>query len=97
MLDFNSRATYLVAIADWKAMYADLSQRIRDTRRAFKLAQSTYSKGEPGSSWMEIERLRGTLANLRDEATSMIEDRHRSKVLAQEQYLASRDARAVAA
>lgn len=83
--NFNSRDTYLAQVAAWKAEYADLSQQIRDTRKAFRQAQADDSKGKAGA-WAETERLRRDLSSLRNEATSMIADRHAAKVEAARQW-----------
>jgi hypothetical protein len=90
---FTSRETYLADVAAWKALYAEHSQQIRDTRRAFNEAQSAHSKGE-GNRYNDIERLRSQVARLRDEATDLIGRRHQSKVEAQRQYLEARENRA---
>jgi hypothetical protein len=88
--NFNSRDTYLAQVADWKALYAEHSQQIRDTRRAFRQAQSDDSKGK--GNWATTERLRSELASLRDEATSLIDDRHAAKAEAGRQWEAQRQA-----
>lgn len=87
-LEFNSRDTYLAQVALWKAAYAQLSQQIRDTRRAFRQAQSDYSKNK--GPWAAIERRRGEVDQLRAEANAMLADRHAAKVEAHEQWLATR-------
>jgi hypothetical protein len=90
MLDFDSRSTYLAAATDWKLIYADQSQTIRTTRRAFREAQAGYSRGQVSGS--AVDALRYKLSGLRSEATAMIDDRHRSKVKAQQQYEQERQA-----
>lgn len=91
-LEFNSRATYLAQVALWKTAYAAHSQTIRDTRRAFRQAQSEYSKGT--GSWATTERLRAELAGLRDQATSMLYERHAAKEEAHRQWEAQRSTQA---
>lgn len=88
--NFNSRETYIVAAAQWKADYAELSQKIRDTRKLFNDAQRAYAKVQYGKSswaeWKEVEKFRSEKASLRDQATYMISDRISMKEMAQAQY-----------
>jgi len=86
---FNSRATYLAQVADWKATYAAHSAQIRSTRRAFRAAQQAYSLGTAGA-WTETERLRRELACLRGEATALLAERHAAKEEAGRQWQAQR-------
>jgi len=40
---FNSRETYLAWAADWKKRYAELSEKIRRSRRRDRLIESAYA------------------------------------------------------
>lgn len=86
-LEFNSRSTYLAAVAQWKADYASHSQKIRDTRLQFRQAESAASKEQ--GPWSAVEKLRGDLARLRAEATLMIDHRVQAKKEAGRQYAES--------
>lgn len=91
-LEFNSRDTYLAQVALWKAAYAEHSQLIRTTRRAFREAQSAFSKGT--GSWAAMEQLRHRVATLRDEATALLGDRWAAKAEAERQWQARRQSQA---
>lgn len=91
-LEFNDRTTYLAQVALWKAAYADHSQHIRETRWAFRQAQSDLSHGT--GSWTTVEHLRHEVTTLRDQATALLGDRHAAKVEAQRQWEARRQAQA---
>lgn len=92
---FDSRSSYLIAVAEWKAIYAAHSQKIRDTRKQFRHAQSEESKGQ--GDWREVSRLRAEVESLRDQATALIDQRHASKREAQRQYEAVHQARVAVA
>lgn len=84
-MNFTDRTTYLAAVAAWKVNYAELSQKIRDTRREFRDTQSSISKGQ-GGSWAQVDRLRYELESLRNEATRQLWIRADAKEEAQRQY-----------
>lgn len=88
-LNFNSKETYLVARAEWKAEYKELSQNIRDARSAFNEAQRVFGKvgsykwhlgaGSPenaayNAAWRAVDDARILRYKLRNEATSMLGD-----------------------
>lgn len=45
-LTFTTRDTYIAARAQWRANYQAHSELIRETRRAFRLAQKEFSKAD---------------------------------------------------
>lgn len=54
---FTTRDTYNTARAQWRANYCTHSETIRETRRAFKLAQHEFSKAEiavEGNVWKHM-------------------------------------------
>jgi hypothetical protein len=87
--NFNSRDTYLAQVALWKTTYAEHSQRIRDTRRTFREAQSAYSKGQGSDS--AVGQLRWELDALRDQARGLLYERQEAKEEAARQWQARRD------
>lgn len=90
MMEFTTRATYIAAVANWKAEYKQLSADIRAAKLAYKAAQRS-------NDIRDIWKTLGALSNLQVIANNMIYDRHAGKVTAQEQYLAEKEKAAVAA
>lgn len=89
-LNFNSKETYLVAFAQWKADYNELSQKIRDTRKEFVDAARAFSKIKSGNgygqAWSAMEKLRDEKAKLANDARTLLTDRSRMKAQAAVQY-----------
>lgn len=80
---FTSRASYLDYRAAWKAEYKQLSKDIRTAKLEFKNAQR---EGRYVSHW--------ALRGMQERATMMLAERAASKIEAQRQYLAARQATA---
>jgi len=94
--NFNSRETYIVAATQWKKDYAELSQKIRDTRKEFKLAQQVFqvfSGIKFGSTYWPVQDLRSKLSALSYEAYTMVNLRLNMKEEAQVQYVAQQNQR----
>ncbi len=102
-MNFDSRETYLVAVANWKANYAQLSHDLRTAKSEFKVANSTMSKaqcqanGRTGAAMMPfveasrtVNQLRGHIDHLKGLARDALDERAKSKVEAQEQWYAGR-------
>jgi hypothetical protein len=76
---FTNKAEYLTWRSQWKAEYAALSNEIREVKKDRK------SKDKHIQSCAQVDCWR-----LRIKATKMLEERKKSKVLAQSQYLAAK-------
>lgn len=50
-MNFNSKETYLAAVADWKLRYADTITGIRKVKIDFKTAQREFSKVDFAPVW----------------------------------------------
>lgn len=79
-----TKETYIAKTTEWKQAYKIHSQLIRDTRSEFTKAQQELSKIKlfTRDFWVQhsvVEGYRTKLHNYRSQATSMIEDRQRSK------------------
>jgi len=70
---FTDRQTYLDFVANWKAEYKDLSEKIRITKQEVKDANR---KNDP-----QLYKLQWNVRKMKDTATQMIEDRHAAKAL----------------
>lgn len=77
---FTDRASYLAYRAEWKAEYRELSEEIRETRRAIKT-----SSGDRRSV------LQSEKARLRKQANRMMMSLAAAKEEAQRQYLAAKE------
>lgn len=91
-MNFNSRQTYVAAVAAWKVQYAELIQQIRQTKIDFKEAQREFSKQKYGSpDWYavlrKVEGLRSQKASMKYQATDLIQERVAGKEEAHRQYL----------
>ncbi len=84
MTQFTDRASYLTFRAAWKAQYRDLTQDIRETRKAIKEA---YQSGNPDRAGS----LQSQKAHMRRDARYMLENLAEAKLEAQRQYLAERE------
>ena len=82
LITIEDKATYLAFCAEWKAEYKALSQKIRKEKHDFKQAQrdNTYQEGE---------RLRRSLAKLKEEANTLLSLRAESKVVTNTNYAAA--------
>lgn len=89
-MEFTTRATYIAAVANWKAEYKQLSIDIRAAKLAYKAAQRS-------NDIRDIWKTLSTLTNMQVVANNMIYDRHAAKVTAQEQYLAEKESTAAVA
>lgn len=102
-MNFNSRETYLVAVANWKANYAQLSHDLRTAKSEFKVANSTMSKAQClaqqrdeatmtpfVASLRTVNQLRGHIDHLKGLAREALEERAESKVEACRQWNAAR-------
>jgi hypothetical protein len=93
-MQFNNRETYLAAVAQWKAQYAEVATAIRTNRTAFKDAQREHAKCgaydycgnnyENNRLWLnahkKMEDLRAVLIDLRQKATALLVERSVGKV-----------------
>ena len=77
-MNFNSRETYLSAVASWKADYAQITLDIRRKKIEVKEANR---KREP--TWKHLLQL----SSYRQTASSLLEERAQGKIEAQRQYL----------
>lgn len=57
-MNFNSKQTYLAAVADWKLRYADMIMAIREIKLDFKNAQRSFSKVDFVPIWKAAEEQR---------------------------------------
>lgn len=102
-MNFNSRETYLVAVANWKANYAQLSHDLRTAKSEFKVANSTMSKAQCLAQRRDeatmtpfrealnhVEHIRSVISQLKGQAREALDERAKSKVEAQEQWYADR-------
>ena len=102
-MNFDSRETYLVAVANWKANYAQLSHDLRTAKSEFKVANSKMSKAQClaqqrdeatmtpfVASLRTVNQLRGHIDHLKGLARDALDERAKSKVEAQEQWYADR-------
>lgn len=84
-INFNTKEEYLAWAAEWKAEYKVLSAKIREAKHAYKAAQRA-------DKYHDIQNTRVALGRLKYEANQMIALRGESKVEAQRQYLAQKEA-----
>jgi len=105
MKDFNTRAEYLEAVAEWKAEYADLTKQIRAAKNEYREAARAFSKcgsydwkagysSEKNKAYNAAQdamhKAYYARLRLRREATEAIDERLSAKKEAQRQYLAAR-------
>lgn len=105
-MKFDSRETYLAAVAVWKQQYKQISQNIRDARSYFKDCQRARSKFNPNDWSSQSKDVRDrwyvalrtqleaqlNLNGLRREAANLLAERAESKVTAAEQMRSQRAA-----
>ena len=96
-LTFTTKQEYLAYRAKWKSDYEELSQKIRDYKfyvwnRSLKLPTRITDANNKRAS--EIFSKYGSrcyyILPLKQQATNMLEERKASKILAGEQYRASK-------
>jgi hypothetical protein len=89
IMNFNSKQTYLAAVAEWQLRYLDTIEGIRQTKRLFKNAQRAFSTVTPidfyntnsaqreayFSKYHPMEALRAEHKSLVAEATELIVER----------------------
>lgn len=97
---FTNKQEYLAYRSNWKSEYAKLSQDIRNA----KFCQWYCSLGEKRTTpelTARYEEIKGythwSIPSLKHQARTMLEERKASKVEAQRQYLAAKQAMAAAA
>jgi hypothetical protein len=79
-MNFNSKQTYLAAVAIWKLRYADTITGIRKVKLDFKAAQREFSKvGTFLYSWTAEERtayykVYNAMEDLRSEHRSLVKE-----------------------
>lgn len=84
-INFNTREEYLAWAAEWKAEYKQLSADIRAAKHAYKAAQRA-------DVYNDIQNTRVAVGRLKYQANQMIALRGESKVEAQRQYMAQKEA-----
>ncbi len=84
--NFGDRASYKIAAAQWKADYAELSQKIRESRKASRAAESLYSKQSTSENGNAFYKAFSTWRNNKTQARQLIDVRHAMKKEAQRQY-----------
>jgi hypothetical protein len=79
-MNFNSKQTYLAAVADWKLRYADTITGIRKIKLDFKAAQRAFSKVDC-DIWRAAEEKRkayyaaySPMKDLRSEHRSLVKE-----------------------
>lgn len=82
-MNFTDRTTYLAWVLAWKTAYQAHSRATRGLKLEFKQAQ------REGAA-RKVETLRGKLREAAAHARDLVEQRHQSKLRAQQQYLAQR-------
>lgn len=89
-MKFDSKETYLAAVAEWRIQYFDIIDSIRKTKQLFKAAQRKFSKAPPidfyntnsaereayFSAYHPMEALRAEHRSLVSTATELIVERH---------------------
>jgi hypothetical protein len=88
-MNFNSKETYLAAVALWKLQYFDTIAGIRKVKLDFKNAQREFSKhgtyeynwdsqrrADYHGAYNKMENLRSDHRSLVQEATDLIVERH---------------------
>jgi hypothetical protein len=88
IMNFNSKQTYLAAVADWKLRYADTITGIRKVKLDFKAAQREFSKVDCDiwraaedkrkayyAAYSPMEELRAEHRSLVKEATDLLTER----------------------
>jgi len=80
-MNFNSRETYLAAVADWKLRYADTIEGIRKVKIDFKNAQRAFSKVDFVPIWKGSDEQRKAyyaayrpMEDLRSEHRSLVKE-----------------------
>ena len=102
-MNFNSRETYLVAVANWKANYAQLSHDLRKTKLELRIAnselgvaqrQAVRSNEATMKSFREasrkVDNLHMSVQHMKGLAREALEERAESKVEACRQWNAAR-------
>lgn len=89
MLNFTNRATYITAVAQWKADYKELSKTIRAAKLHYK---ATQRANDLGPMW----KAHSELKDLSYKANQMLAERAAGKEQAQAQYLAEKENRLTA-
>lgn len=88
-MNFNSRETYLAAVAIWKTSYSETITAIRKVKVDFKTAQRAFSKVDVAKIWKgsdeqrkayygaysPMERLRSEHSRLVKQATDLLTER----------------------
>jgi hypothetical protein len=82
-LTFTNKTEYLTWRAQWKTEYTQLSNNIRALKKGIKEAMRKRQYAGVAQN---------QLRHLREYATEMLELRKQSKILAQQQYLAAKQA-----
>lgn len=93
MKNFSDKTTYLAARAEWKAEYKELSQQIREARKAYHDAQRAYTKATPTENYAAYRALNTARNNreaLRYEASQKISELFAMKEEASRQWEAAR-------
>lgn len=80
-MNFNSKETYLAAVADWKLRYADTIAGIRKVKIDFKNSQRAFSKVDFTPIWKATEEQKtayrkayGPMEDLRSEHCSLVKE-----------------------
>jgi hypothetical protein len=71
--DFTDRTTYLAARAAWRADYADLSQSIREIKKAMSAKQKKDGSGTAYREQMSREAMRVQARRMMKQRTAMTE------------------------
>jgi hypothetical protein len=92
-MNFNSRDTYLAAVADWRVRYFAQIKLIRQLKLDFKAAQRAASKStaaEYSKAWIALSNIRVAQSAAQEDIVKLVIERQDGREEANRQWHAAR-------